>query len=132
MISCATSKISSIFGEVAEWLNAPDLKSGLGSNLTGVRIPPSPLLKTYELLTFQHYFSGLNSGFALVGKKSEGATENSVHGDKYPRDTSIQNRSFSTPVVSLPVPASLHLPCLSHIFCLFCCNPRAVTVCVPS
>ena len=30
-------------GEVAERLNAADSKSVLGSNLTGVRIPPSPL-----------------------------------------------------------------------------------------
>ncbi len=29
-------------GEVAEWLNAADSKSALGSHLTGVRIPPSP------------------------------------------------------------------------------------------
>ncbi len=30
-------------GEVAERLNAADSKSVLGSHLTGVRIPPSPL-----------------------------------------------------------------------------------------
>ena len=32
-------------GEVAERLNAADSKSVLGSHLTGVRIPPSPLIK---------------------------------------------------------------------------------------
>ena len=30
------------FGEVAEWSNVPDSKSGVGSNLPRVRIPPSP------------------------------------------------------------------------------------------
>jgi hypothetical protein len=29
-------------GRVAEWLKAPDSKSGLGAILTGVRIPPLP------------------------------------------------------------------------------------------
>ena len=29
-------------GEMAEWSNAPDSKSGLGVSLTGVRIPISP------------------------------------------------------------------------------------------
>lgn len=30
------------FGEMAEWLKAPDSKSGLGETLAGVRIPLSP------------------------------------------------------------------------------------------
>jgi hypothetical protein len=30
------------FGEVAEWLNAPHSKCGIGASLSGVRIPPSP------------------------------------------------------------------------------------------
>lgn len=29
-------------GEVAEWLNAPHSKCGIGASLSGVRIPPSP------------------------------------------------------------------------------------------
>ncbi len=29
-------------GRVAEWLKAPDSKSGLGATLTWVRIPPLP------------------------------------------------------------------------------------------
>ena len=29
-------------GEVAEWLNVPDSKSGVGASSSGVRIPPSP------------------------------------------------------------------------------------------
>lgn len=29
-------------GEVAEWLNVPDSKSGVRANVSGVRIPPSP------------------------------------------------------------------------------------------
>ena len=29
-------------GDVAEWLNAPDLKSGEGASPSGVRIPASP------------------------------------------------------------------------------------------
>lgn len=36
-----------MFGEVAEWLNAPDSKSGLGSHPTGVRISPSPFHTTH-------------------------------------------------------------------------------------
>ena len=32
-------------GEVAEWPNAPVLKTGVGSNLPGVRISPSPLAR---------------------------------------------------------------------------------------
>src|SRR5579871_5245064 len=31
-------------GEVAEWLNAPHSKCGIGASLSGVRIPPSPPL----------------------------------------------------------------------------------------
>ena len=31
-------------GEVAEWLNVPDSKSGVRANVPGVRIPPSPPL----------------------------------------------------------------------------------------
>ena len=29
-------------GRVAEWLNAPVLKTGIGGSLSGVRIPPRP------------------------------------------------------------------------------------------
>ena len=32
-------------GEVAEWPNAPVLKTGVGSNLPWVQIPPSPLME---------------------------------------------------------------------------------------
>ncbi len=39
--SIAIIKPSSI-GEVAEWSNVPDSKSGVGANLPWVRIPPSP------------------------------------------------------------------------------------------
>ena len=35
------------FGEVAEWSNVPDSKSGVGSNLPRVRIPPSPPNEPY-------------------------------------------------------------------------------------
>ena len=31
-------------GRVAEWLNAPVLKTGIGASLSGVRIPPRPPL----------------------------------------------------------------------------------------
>src|SRR3546814_7640556 len=31
-----------VHGEVAEWLNVPDSKSGVRENVPGVRIPPSP------------------------------------------------------------------------------------------
>ena len=34
-----------LFGEVAEWFNAPDSKSDVLSQVPGVRIPLSPLLK---------------------------------------------------------------------------------------
>jgi hypothetical protein len=34
--------LSTHFGEVAERLNAPDLKSGIEVTLSGVQIPPSP------------------------------------------------------------------------------------------
>jgi hypothetical protein len=31
-----------VFGEVAEWLMAPVLKTGIPERVSGVRIPPSP------------------------------------------------------------------------------------------
>ena len=46
----AKSKTSILRGEgrVAEWLKAPDSKSGLGETLTWVRIPPLPPIFTRE------------------------------------------------------------------------------------
>ena len=38
------ARSSSSHGEVAEWLNAPHSKCGIGASLSGVRIPPSPPL----------------------------------------------------------------------------------------
>ena len=38
----ALSHVNEIFGEMAEWSNVPDSKSGVGSNLPWVRIPLSP------------------------------------------------------------------------------------------
>ncbi len=35
-------------GEVAERLKAPVSKTGIGETQSGVRIPPSPILKTLE------------------------------------------------------------------------------------
>ena len=41
-------------GEVAEWLNAPHSKCGIGASLSGVRIPPSPP-KTPKIRCFSMY-----------------------------------------------------------------------------
>jgi hypothetical protein len=38
-------------GEVAEWLNAPHSKCGIGASLSGVRIPPSPPRNFHKILT---------------------------------------------------------------------------------
>ena len=45
-------------GEVAEWLNAPHSKCGIGASLSGVRIPPSPPL---FLTLFDRAVAGLGS-----------------------------------------------------------------------
>jgi hypothetical protein len=44
-------------GEVAEWLNAPHSKCGIGASLSGVRIPPSPpsILDSAEVLQKQAF-----------------------------------------------------------------------------
>ena len=39
----SAGEAAGFIGEVAEWPNAPVLKTGVGSNLPWVRIPPSPL-----------------------------------------------------------------------------------------
>jgi hypothetical protein len=39
---CGRGKDLGPAGRVAEWLKAPDSKSGLGETLTWVRIPPLP------------------------------------------------------------------------------------------
>ena len=43
-------------GEVAEWSNAPHSKCGIGASLSGVRIPPSPPLKSSKALTRFNYW----------------------------------------------------------------------------
>ena len=40
-------------GEVAEWLNAPHSKCGIGASLSGVRIPPSPPAHSHHAVTFE-------------------------------------------------------------------------------
>ncbi len=39
-------------GRVAEWLNAPVLKTGIGESLSGVRIPPRPPFAFLVLVGF--------------------------------------------------------------------------------
>jgi hypothetical protein len=51
-----------LYGEMAEWLKAPDSKSGLGESLTWVRIPLSPPV----LLLFDLYIVGLRSALGHV------------------------------------------------------------------
>ena len=43
-------------GEVAEWSNVPDSKSGVGANPPWVRIPPSPPNSQHKLSTFGCFF----------------------------------------------------------------------------
>ncbi len=43
------------FGEVAEWSNVPDSKSGVLSKVPRVRIPPSPPYTTAEPLSTELY-----------------------------------------------------------------------------
>jgi hypothetical protein len=40
-------------GEVAEWLNVPDSKSGIRASVSRVRIPPSPPLHPFAIFPFQ-------------------------------------------------------------------------------
>src|ERR1700727_2026967 len=47
-------------GEVAEWSNAPHSKCGIGASLSGVRIPPSPPLKSSKALTRFNYWGERN------------------------------------------------------------------------
>ena len=42
-------------GEVAEWLMAPVLKTGVPERVPGVRIPPSPPALYFLLLTVRDY-----------------------------------------------------------------------------
>ena len=41
-------------GEVAEWLNAPHSKCGIGASLSGVRIPPSPPVAANLAMLIDH------------------------------------------------------------------------------
>ena len=45
-----------LFGEVAEWFNAPDSKSDVLSQVPGVRIPPSPHRTAPEPFGFRCFF----------------------------------------------------------------------------
>jgi hypothetical protein len=56
-------------GEVAEWSNAPDSKSGLGECLTWVRIPPSPP-KMHKPLIFTR-----NQGFFVFDYQNNDQTD---------------------------------------------------------
>ncbi len=60
-------------GEVAEWLNAPHSKCGMGASPSGVRIPPSPPVQPVVqllLLFFLKAFGVLpNSPYILPGFK---------------------------------------------------------------
>ena len=47
-------------GEVAEWLNAPHSKCGIGASLSGVRIPPSPpMLSSAIVRHWLHKIAGV-------------------------------------------------------------------------
>lgn len=56
-------------GEVAEWLNAPHSKCGIGASLSGVRIPPSPpsslddAVSGLHLASFAESIGVLDDGF---------------------------------------------------------------------
>ena len=41
-VDCSNSVVEVTVGEVAEWLMAPVLKTGIPERVSGVRIPPSP------------------------------------------------------------------------------------------
>lgn len=51
-------------GEVAEWLNAPHSKCGIGASLSGVRIPPSPPVRSpiRHFLDLQEFLGNSASG----------------------------------------------------------------------
>lgn len=57
-------------GEVAEWLNAPHSKCGIGASLSGVRIPPSPPYRppTFRLSDLLNV-SNVNERYGRIGRR---------------------------------------------------------------
>ena len=78
-------------GRVAEWLKAPDSKSGLGAILTGVRIPPLP---PYSSITPNQL--GAHSPNTLLAGVASGLTSDD-------RVTALLIHSYQQPSVARTV-----------------------------
>jgi hypothetical protein len=48
-------------GEVAEWLNAPHSKCGIGASLSGVRIPPSPPMYSSKFINLHDFLDRMGA-----------------------------------------------------------------------
>src|SRR5690606_25494181 len=66
-------------GEVAEWLNAPHSKCGMGASPSGVRIPPSPPLRVAGNQVVSCDFLEMAGGSILPGIRCSVST---VHGSR--------------------------------------------------
>ena len=99
-------------GEVAEWSNAPDSKSGLAARPTGVRIPPSPPLVLLRTGASKNCLSTQNRRAAIFSRHPKNSKNKAGFGAgkpdsvrRPPANERTPDRHFSRLLAQPPHPA---------------------------